>query len=65
MFNASIAGRNWIFASQPNQPCSVPVKSRNSRVISVRQMMPHVSLIFRIIAFVFIEFVIYRLQATS
>jgi len=26
-------------------------------------MMPHVNLIFRNIAFVFIEFVIYRLQA--
>ena len=50
-FNASTAGRNCIFAIQPNHECSVPVKSRNSNVMNVKNRTASVSLILRNIIF--------------
>ena len=47
MFNASTAGRNCIFANHPSQVCSVPVKSRNSPVMSTNTTRAQVNLIFR------------------
>lgn len=46
-FSASSAGRNCIFAIQPIQPCSVPVKSRNRSVTSAKNTIASVSLIVR------------------
>ena len=43
---ARTAGRNWILASQPSQPCRVPVKSRNNRVMAVMQRAARMTLIF-------------------
>ncbi len=45
-FSASTAGRNCILAVQPNQACSVPVKSRKNSVTAVKNRMASVSLIF-------------------
>lgn len=46
-FKASTAGRNCIFAIQPNQVCIVPVKSRNSSVIIAKNRTANVILILR------------------
>ena len=51
-----MAGRNWIFASQPNQVCIVPVKSRNSRVMRVNMMAARTVLIFRSICQILLWF---------
>ena len=53
--SANTAGRNWIFASHPNHVCNVPVKSRNSRVTSVKQINAVVSLIVRNIISSFLD----------
>lgn len=46
-FNARSAGRNCILAVQPNQVCSVPVKSRNSNVTVAKHRTASVNLILR------------------
>lgn len=46
-FRAISAGRNWIFASQPNHRAHVLVKSRKSNVMSVRHATASEILIFR------------------
>lgn len=53
--SANTAGRNCIFASYPNHVCNVPVKSRNSRVTSVKQINAVVSLIVRNIISSFLD----------
>ena len=45
-FNARAAGRNWIFAIHPSHVCTVPVKSRNRRVMHTKNMMARVILNF-------------------
>ena len=46
-FSARIAGRSWIFASQPNHKWIVPVKSRNSNVIIAKKSVAAMILILR------------------
>jgi hypothetical protein len=56
-FRASTAGRNWIFASHPNQAWIVPVKSRNRSVMSVKHNAAAMILIFRNIIY-FVSFIL-------
>ena len=50
---AIIAGKNWIFAIHPRHVCSVPVKSRKSKVIHKKKITASVCLILRNIAVLF------------
>ena len=58
-FSANTAGKNWILANQPNHPCNVPVKSRNNKVMSTKQIIAKVSLIFRNMIILYFEFLNY------
>ena len=47
VFTARTAGRNWIFAIHPSQACKLPVKSRNSRVMQMKNTAADTIRIFR------------------
>ena len=43
---ANRAGKNCIFAIHPNHVCNVPVKSSNSKVISIKNTVANAVLVF-------------------
>ena len=65
--SAKTAGRNWIFAIQLNQWWAVPVKSRNSRVISAKNTTARIVLIFLSIMYLFslIYLVVFTIRMLS
>ena len=47
MFKANNAGKNCISAIHPHHSCAIPVKSRKSIVIAIKNIVARVILIFR------------------